>query len=63
MTTSELRKALKEIIIAQGGKLYNYNFNNLNKMYGVSYGDMQNAMNYLQFSPQQANFRAAYNFH
>jgi hypothetical protein len=57
MTVKELRAEVKNAIIAQGGKLYNFNFNNLQKMYGVSSTDLQNAMNYFKYSPQQAKFR------
>lgn len=63
MTTVELRKIVKDNIIAQGGKLYNYNYNNAKALYGCNVTEWQNAMNYFQYSPQQAKFRAKYNFH
>ena len=63
MTAKEIRKIVKNNIIAQGGKLYNYNLNNIRAMYGVNETDLQNAVNYFQYSPQQAKFRAKYNFH
>ena len=62
MTLIELRKIVKATIIAQGGKLYNYNLNNIREYYGVNGTDLQNAVNYFQFSPQQAKFREKYNF-
>ena len=62
MTAKEIRKIVKNNIIAQGGKLYNYNLNNIRAMYGVNGTELQNAVNYFQYSPQQAKFRATYNF-
>lgn len=62
MTTKELKALIKETIIAQGGKLYNFNVNNIRKAYGVDGVAIQNAINYYQYSPQQAKFRAEYNF-
>lgn len=63
MTIKEVREEIKKTIIAQGGKLYNFNINNIRKVYGVDGTTIQNAINYFQFSPQQAKFRATYNFH
>ena len=63
MTAKELRTIVKNQIVAQGGKLYNFNCNNIKNAYGVTATDIQNAINYFQFSPQQAKFRATYNFH
>lgn len=63
MTVKEIRNEVKKIIIAQDGKLYNYNFNNLKAAYNVSCVDLQNAMNYFRYSPQQKSFREKYNFH
>lgn len=63
MTAKELRAIVKNQIIAQGGKLYNFNCNNIKNAYGVTVTDIQNAINYFRFSPQQAKFRATYNFH
>jgi len=63
MTTKEIRNIVKNNIIAQGGKLYNYNLNNIRAMYGVNGTELQNAVNYFQYSPQQAKFRATYNFY
>jgi hypothetical protein len=55
------RKAIKAVIIAQGGKIYNYNLNNLRNV-GYDGTDLQNAISYFRYSPQQAKFRAEYNF-
>lgn len=63
MTTKEIRTIVKNTIIAQGGKLYGFNFNNISKAYGITHIEIQNAMNYFQFSPTQAQFRKIYNFH
>ena len=63
MTTTELRKIVKNTIIAQGGKIYGFNCTNIYEFYGVSVTDLQNAINYFQYSPQQAKFRETYNFH
>lgn len=63
MKTKELKALIKETIIAQNGKLYNFNVNNIRKKYGVDGTAIQNAINYFQFSPQQAKFRETYNFH
>ena len=63
MTTKELRVIVRNQIVAQGGKLYNFNCNDIKNTYGVTVTDIQNAINYFQFSPQQAKFRAKYNFH
>lgn len=50
------RKAVKAIIIAQNGTVYNYNINNLRNI-GYDGTDIQNALNYFKYSPQQAKFR------
>lgn len=63
MTTKEIRAIVKNNIIAQSGKLYNYNLNNIRTMYGVNGTELQNAVDYFQYSPQQAKFRETYNFH
>lgn len=59
----QLREEIKNTIIAQDGKLYNFNLNNLMAKYGCTSVELQNACNYFRFSPQQAKFREAYNFH
>lgn len=63
MKISELRKVIKNTIIAQGGKIYNFNINNIVSTYGVTYIECQNAMNYFSYSPQQEAFRKQYNYH
>lgn len=63
MTAKEVRALVKKIIIAQGGKIYNFNLTNLYNAYGLSVGQVQNAIHYFSYSPQQAKFRAEYNFH
>lgn len=59
----EIKNEIKNLIIAQNGKLYNRNFTEIMNKYGCSVIDCQNAMNYFQFSPQQRRFREKYNFH
>lgn len=61
MTTAEFKKIVKQTIMAQG-EIYNYNINNWHDALGVSTTQIQNAISYFQFSPQQAKFRATYNF-
>lgn len=56
----ELKPIVKEILIAQNGKFYGYNVNCLYAQ-GFSGTDIQNAVNYFQFSPQQKSFREKYN--
>lgn len=63
MTTTELKKIVKTTIIAQGGKIYNFNYNNWRTAYNVSGTSIQNAINYFRYSPQQEKFRTTYNFH
>lgn len=62
MTIKELRNEIKNIIIAQNGKIYGFNENNLKNAYGVSFTEIQNAINYFRFSKQQESFRKQYNF-
>lgn len=62
MKASEIRAIVKNNIIAQGGKLYNFNLTNIMNTYGIGVTELQNAVNYFQYSPQQAAFRAKYNF-
>lgn len=57
MTTAELRKIVKNTLIAQKGKFYGFNFTNILNAYNVSGTEVQNAISYFKFSPQQANFR------
>ena len=61
MTISELRKIVKSILIAQDGKFYNFNSNNICSTYGISCIDVQNACSYFRYSPQQKAFRERYN--
>ena len=59
----EIRKKVKETLIAQGGVIYNFNINNLVARYGCRVCAIQNAIDYFRYSPQQANFREAHNIH
>ena len=60
MTLKQTREAIKNVLIAQGGKIYNFNFNNLVAA-GYDSHDLQNAHNYFKYSPQQAELRKALN--
>lgn len=60
--TKEIRTEIKNMIIAQNGKLYNYNITMLANKYGCHTTDIANVVNYFRFSKQQASFRATYNF-
>lgn len=55
-STKELKNIVKNILIAQGGKAYNYNYNTL-RAQGYNTTAIQNAFNYYEFSPTQAKFR------
>ena len=52
----ELKPIVKTILIAQDGKFYGFNFNMLINR-GYCGTDIQNAVNYFQYSPQQKKFR------
>lgn len=52
----ELRSMIKNILIAQNGKFYGYNANNL-KAIGYKSEEIQNTYNYFMYSPQQKGFR------
>lgn len=56
---AEVKKEVKAMIIAQNGKLYNYNHILLMNR-GYDSTDIQNATNYFRYSPQQATFRAQF---
>ena len=59
MTVKEIREAVKRTLITQGGKFYGYNANNLCEL-GANSIQIQNAVNYFKYSPQQENFRQQY---
>lgn len=59
MTVKEIREAVKRTLIAQDGKFYGYNANNLCEL-GANSIQIQNAVNYFKYSPQQENFRQQY---
>ena len=52
-----LRTEVRNILAAQGGKMYGFNINNLVAA-GYNATDIQNAVNYFRLSKQQAKFRA-----
>lgn len=55
-STKELKNIVKNILIAQNGKAYNYNYNTLVAQ-GYTITEIQNAFSFYRFSPTQAKFR------
>lgn len=59
--TSQVRKAVKELIIKVGFKnIRNFHNTQIVEKLGCTYCDVQNAMSYFQYSPQQEKFRECY---
>lgn len=54
--TKELREIVKNILIAQSGKAYGYNYNTLG-VQGYTATEIQNAFSFFRYSPTQAKFR------
>jgi len=63
MTVKEIRTKVKKVLIAKGGTMLNADSIELTNRYGISCIDIQNALNYFKYSPQQKAFREAYNIH
>ena len=57
----EIRTEVKNTLIAQHGEIYNFNINNICARYGCGCCEVQNAISYFMYSPQQKKFREAYN--
>lgn len=57
MKTTELRKIVKGILKKQGGEIYGADCTMLKNKYGVTGTQIQNAVNYFKYSPQQKLFR------
>ncbi len=55
-STKELKNIVKNILIAQNGKAYGFNYNNLVAQ-GYTTTEIQNAFSFYRFSPTQAKFR------
>lgn len=65
--TKQLRNEIKSIIIANKGEILNADivrlYDRFQPIAGINVVSMvQNAISYFRFSPQQAQFRAKYNF-
>ena len=56
----KLRTVVKNMIIKRGGMINGYDVRRIMDTYGVHACDVQNALSYFRFSPQQASFRAKY---
>lgn len=58
MTNMEVRKEVKELVIRKGIKnILNADMNEIHERTGASYLQLQNAMNYFQFSQQTKKYR------
>ena len=60
--TTEIRKAVKNVI-ATKGRISGYDVNDIREALKCSAVDIQNAMNYYRYSPQQKTFRETYNYY
>ena len=60
MGAIKLRNIVKKAIIKRGGMLSGYDVVAIMEEYGVHASDIQNAINYFQFSPQQEKFGHKY---
>jgi len=58
----EVRRAVKAVIVNKGG-LTGYDVNAIKAALKCNCVDVQNAINYFQFSPQQKTFREMYDFY
>lgn len=59
--TKQVRAAVKNLIMEKGGeKIFNFEITQLVEKIGCTYCDVQNAMSYFCYSPQQAKFRECY---
>lgn len=58
MTTMQVRKEIKALVINKGlGNILNADLNEIHNRTGASYTQMQNALNYFRYSPQTAKYR------
>lgn len=58
MTIYEVRKEIKALILKKGAKnILNNDLTEIHERTGATYTQLQNAMNYFQFSPQAAKYR------
>ncbi len=58
MTIYEVRKEIKALILKKGANnILNNDLTEIHERTGATYTQLQNAMNYFQFSPQAAKYR------
>ena len=59
MTTMEVRKEIKALVIKKGiDNILNADLNEIHNRTGATYLQMQNAMSYFRYSRQTAKYRA-----
>ena len=59
--TKQVRDAVKNLIIEKGANnILNRHITEMVEKIGCTYCDVQNAMSYFRYSPQQAKFRECY---
>lgn len=59
MTTMEVRKEIKALVIKKGiDNILNADLNEIHYRTGATYLQMQNAMSYFRYSKQTAKYRA-----
>ncbi len=58
MTSMEVRKEIKELVIRKGiNNIINADLNEIHNRTGATYCQMQNAMSYFRYSKQTAKYR------
>lgn len=58
MTAYEVRKEIKALVISKGlDNIIGADLNEIHDRTGATYGQMQNAINYFEHSPQAAKYR------
>lgn len=58
MSTKEIRKEIKNLIIRKGlSGIINADLNEIHDRTGATYTQMQNALSYFKYSPQTAKYR------
>ena len=58
MTNLQVRAEIKKLVISKGLKnILNADLNEIHERTGAEYCQMQNALNYFQYSPQTAKYR------
>lgn len=58
MTAIEVRAEIKALVIKKGIKnILGADFNEIHERTGATYCQLQNALNYFQYSPQAAKYR------